>query len=105
MQNIIENLSCLQCRQEYNIKLPEICKECAAKEVFNRLYEQSKIREQIDKKYFWKGKIFAWHMLLYFPLCVFIGLKFGFDYEMFWIVGGLWTIILPYLRDWLASKF
>jgi hypothetical protein len=105
----MKDLSCLQCKQEFNIIVPDLCGDCMYKKFEENLNEEHKKLiekyKQIDKEHSWKSKNFAYHMLLYLPLCYFICLKFGFWYEMAFIAGGIYLVILPTIRNWLVDKF
>jgi hypothetical protein len=94
---IFSKIICLVCKREFTLKIKDVCWPCCAGSVG---------KYDITKSAFgYHSKLFAYHCLLYIPIAVFIGLHFGFFFEISWIMGGIYLLIIPTIRDWLARKF
>jgi hypothetical protein len=97
----ISDITCDNCKENYNLKIPDICFKCFASSIELK-QNQSFLAKSWEAL---KSKDLAWHALLYIPLTVFIGYWFGFITEIFWIVGGIYIQILPEIRNWCVKKF
>lgn len=88
--------TCNKCKKSFSIDPPNICGTC----FFQR------VGKSVKKAVFWQdAKRFAYAVLFYVPIAVFINLRFGFWYEMAFCFGMVWLCLITELINWLMRKF
>lgn len=93
------DFNCQKCSKPFKGDITVLCKLCMKKEIDD-------VRQKLGKRFFWsEAKRGAYCFLLYVPLTIFIGLKFGYKYELLWIGGSIHEMLIYPICNWLMRKF
>jgi hypothetical protein len=106
-----EDLICKDCGSKFSINVPTRCMPChpgfkEIQKIEKQVLAQLGKLKQTEPPNKWKEiKRFSYHFLLYIIPAWFIGIKWGVNYELTWIFGGIYMSVFPIMRDWFMKIF
>lgn len=94
-------LKCEKCLGITELYFPNTCFDCRKEECKN-----DPVMIEMKRQDKWKSrKRFAYHMLLYIPLPVVLGLVFGLSINIAFVAGTIYASLLPIMIDWCVDIF
>lgn len=94
-------ITCDQCNKKMQLHHPDKCFEC-----YSIQFETDPVMIEMKKQDRWRSrKKFAYHMILYMPLPIALGLKFGLPINIAFVAGTVYMSLLPLMTDWLSEIF
>ena len=109
-----KDLTCITCNENFEIHFENYCHKCHP-----RMQQIEKMRNEI--KYFTEeikdrappkssffrfifSKKLALSFIVYLPVAIFIGLKFGYLYELSFVAGTIYIYLSTIIIDWLDER-